>query len=153
MENGRIKFEAMKKLKLENRELRNRLDASRALSKKLKLRLGRCQHRERWAAENANSLRFRISRAIESITAVRLGFHGGNKQPEHGFNVILGKCATCRGGGGRLICEDECEDLGLGYNEYVPKFHCTSQGREYWCEDCIGVGHTLSVLDYINKEY
>lgn len=150
VDSGRVKFERMRDLIKENHELKRMLDVSSRLCDQVAFKLQRTEFRERWAAENANALQFRISRAIESMEAVRMGLHGGNKQPKHGFNLLLGKCATCHGGGGRIMCEDECEDLGLTYYESTPRFHSVAQGREYWCGDCVGVGHTLSILDYLN---
>ena len=62
---------------------------------------------------------------------------------------MMSQCRECRGSGGSMIGEDECEELGLFYSEYSPRYHDPNRGYEYWCEACIGTGNSLSNDSYI----
>jgi hypothetical protein len=154
VDNGRVKFERLKdsqqhvELLLEEvKELEIRLTTSRDLATQMHWKIQRLEFRVKWAEDAAGKIRLKAERAVASLIAQKLGQQGGNHSPEYGFNPILSKCNTCRGTGGRVICEEECFDIGVDYSEYLPQFHCPTTGQEYWCDDCMGVGNTLSDLE------
>lgn len=154
MDNGRVKFKRLKDsqqriavLESNVRELEVRLNTSRELSRDLEWKLQRMEFRKGWAIKAATTLRQRAMQAMDSLIQQKLGQQGGNFRPEHGLNAILSKCHSCRGSGGTIICKEECEEVGISWSEYLPRFHEPTNGLEFWCEDCVGVGNTLSIRE------
>ena len=146
---GRTKFERMKALQRENDFLLHRLEVTRKMNEDLEYKLVRLQFRKEWAMAAVQTLRRRITYVLDSLLSQRLAISGGNRAPKFGFNILMSQCRECRGSGGSMIGEDECEELGLFYSEYSPQYHDPNRGYEYWCEACIGTGNSLSNDSYI----
>ena len=151
IDSGRTKFERMRALQRENVLLTERNERQRRINIDLEYKIRRLEFRERWAMTAVGQLRQRVTYMLDSILAQTLAKVNGNKGPEYGFNVLMSQCGVCRGCGGKEISEDECEDLGLVYSEYTPKWHDPIGGYEYWCDACVGTGNTLSTNEYIGS--
>jgi hypothetical protein len=100
------------------------------------------QRNDAWA--QAETLRYRIMRAIYYMTARARERHYSSLPSLTGFSLRDGMCVDCEGTGGVFIDWDGYgkDDRWLGDKWTQPE-----DGPDGWCQTCIGVGHTLSVRD------
>ena len=135
---SRVKFARMKDLIEENERL-NTLMCQESYYKHSYF------NRMRGYMSQLECMRQDISRVLESIVEQSWARVCERKPPNERFRIGQSKCTGCRGTGGAEKHEDDWTQAEEE-NERGPLYHDPTQGIEFWCEECDGIGYSMILM-------